>query len=74
MKRLNRTTYDTEEEIEPEPVNLNNDDGPIEIPTLNVNVGVVPSHKVVGKSSKPSRKRKRGFSYGACARAEGRSR
>jgi len=54
-----RTSYDTEEEIEPEPVNLNDDDAPTEIPTLNVNVSVVPSQKVVGKRLKPSRKRER---------------
>ena len=69
-----RTSYDTEEEIEPKPVNLNDDDGPTEIPTLNVNVSVVPSQKVVGKRLKPSRKRKRGITSCACTRTEGRSR
>ena len=54
-----QTSYDTEEEIELEPLNFDDDNGPTEIPTLDFNIGVVPSQKVIGKRSKPSRKRKR---------------
>ena len=54
-----RTSYVTGEANELEPFDLNDDDVPIEIPTLNVNVGTIPSYKVIGKSSRPSRKRKR---------------
>ena len=32
------TSYDTEEEKDPQPVNLNHDDCPIEIPSLQDNV------------------------------------
>ena len=36
-----RTSYDKEEENEPEPVNLNDDDCPIEFLTLNTNASGV---------------------------------
>ena len=54
-----RTSYDTEEENELEPVNLNDDDCPIELPSLQDNAHGLPSQKVVGKSSRPNRKRRR---------------
>jgi len=50
-----RTSYVTEES-ELEPINL--DDDPIEIPSLQANGDCVPSQNVVGKSSKPRRKRR----------------
>ena len=52
-----RTSYDTEEENEPKPINVYNDNGPFEIPPLQVNGGGVASQNMVGKSSRPSRKR-----------------
>jgi len=51
------TNYDMEEDNEPKPINLHDDDGPIEIPSLQDNGGGVASQNMIGKSSRPSRKR-----------------
>ena len=53
-----QTSYHTGEN-ELEPVNLNDDDCPIELPSLQDNARGLPSQKVVGKSSRPGRKRRR---------------
>lgn len=53
------TSRDTEEEKESKPISFLNDDGPLEIPSLQMNGGGVPSQNMFGKSSRPSRKRTR---------------